>query len=91
LKHAFSIPQNIRVPKSQNAIPFGLEPTVSTPITFAFTVLATINLNHEPTFVRDKINNKGTYRGLTPKSCSAKAMRSKPIPKPLFSFCHVAA
>jgi hypothetical protein len=54
-------------------------------------MLTSIDLNHYAIRVRDEIYNVLTDGCLTPKPNTLKAMRTKPIPKTLLSFSHVAA
>jgi hypothetical protein len=54
-------------------------------------MLAAINLDDEPSIVANEIDDVGTYEGLAPKACSAKAMRTQMIPKSLFCIAHCAA
>ena len=66
----FDVAKHLVVPKSKNAVPFFFEKPSPVPVqgsTVFFTVLATINFDHEPELVAREIREIGADGCLAPK------------------------
>jgi hypothetical protein len=74
-ENAYGICQNVRIPKTQNAITFGREPSVALNVSDRIGVLPAIELDDETMLLANEVDDKRPNRRLP-----SKAQAHQPMP-----------
>jgi hypothetical protein len=73
LQNALQVGVDVRIPESDDAIPFTLEPRLASTISYRYLVLvvvSAIELNDKARSGAEKIHHIRSYRRLTPEVCA---------------------